>query len=136
EQTLNIRAALLNVAGDALGSVAAIVSGAVILMTGWTPIDPILSLFICALIVVACIRLLRDAVAVVMESVPRGIDLGAVGAGIAGIDGVRQVHDLHIWQVASGSVMLTAHVMVDSLDAWPHVHAGVLAVLRERFDIT
>ena len=135
EQTLNVRAALLNVAGDALGSVAAIVSGAVILATGWTPIDPILSLFICALLVVACIRLLKDAVSVVMEAVPRGIDLAAVGATLANVDGVRGVHDLHIWQVASGNVILTAHLVIGSMDDWNAVHAATRRALLERYGI-
>ena len=135
EQTLNVRAALLNVAGDALGSVAAITSGAVILLTGWAPIDPILSLFICALILVASLRLLRETLAVVMEAVPRDIDLADVQRAIAGIDGVRQVHDLHVWQVASGAPILTAHLEVDSLAAWPNVHEAVLRSLKADFNI-
>ncbi len=134
-QTLNVRAALLHVFGDLLGSVAALASGAVILLTGWMTIDPILSLFICVLILVSCIRLLREAIGVVLESVPRGIDLVEVGRVMAAADGVRQVHDLHIWQVASGNVMLTAHILVDSLDDWEKAHAGVRAVLADRYGI-
>lgn len=136
EQTLNVRAAMLNVVGDALGSVAAITSGAVILWTGWTPIDPILSLFIGALIVIASIRLLREALAVVMEAVPRDIDLPAVESAIGGVDGVRQVHDLHVWQVATGNPILTAHLVVDSLAAWPNVHEAVLRLLKTEYSIT
>ncbi len=136
EQTLNIRAAMLNVVGDALGSVAAITSGVVILATGWTPIDPILSLFIAALIVIASIRLLREALAVVMEAVPRDIELPAVERAIAGVEGVRQVHDLHVWQVATGDPILTAHLAVDSLAAWPKVHEAVLRLLRSEYNIT
>ena len=136
EQTLNVRAAMLNVVGDALGSVAAITSGAVILLTGWTPIDPILSLFICALIVIASVRLLREALAVVMEAVPRDIELPAVARAIAGVDGVRQVHDLHVWQVATGDPILTAHLEVDSLAAWPAVHEAVLRMLRADYNIS
>ncbi|MEX0899661.1 MAG: cation diffusion facilitator family transporter [Gammaproteobacteria bacterium] len=136
EQTLNVRAAMLNVIGDALGSVAAITSGAVILMTGWMPIDPILSLFICALILIASVRLLREALAVVMEAVPRDIELPIVERAIAGIVGVRQVHDLHVWQVATGDSILTAHLAVDSLAAWPSVHESVLRMLKAEFNIT
>ncbi len=136
EQTLNVRAAMLNVVGDALGSVAAITSGAVILLTGWTPIDPILSLFIGALIIIASIHLLREALAVVMEAVPRDIELPAVERAIAGVDGVRQVHDLHVWQVATGEPILTAHLVVDSLAAWPKVHEAVLRLLNAEFNIT
>ncbi len=133
--TLNVRAAMLHVFGDLLGSVAALASGIVILTTGWTTIDPILSLFICVLILVSCVRLLREALGVVLESVPRGIDLEEVGQAMARVDGVRQVHDLHIWQVASGNVILTAHLVVDSLEAWEAVHARVLELLRTSFSI-
>ncbi|MCA1799025.1 MAG: cation diffusion facilitator family transporter [Xanthomonadaceae bacterium] len=135
-QSLNVRAAFLHVLGDLLGSVAALVSGAVILLTGWTPIDPLLSLFICALIVVSCIRLLREALHVVMEAVPRDLELEEVGRAMAAVDGVREVHDLHIWQVASGSVMLTAHLIIDSYRDWDRTHLAVREVLERNFDIT
>lgn len=135
EQTLNVRAALLHVIGDILGSVAALASGAVILVTGWTPIDPILSLFICVLILISCVRLLREALHVVLEAVPRDIELPDVGRRMATVDGVRQVHDLHIWQVGSGNVMLTAHLVIDSYDGWERVHGEVLALLRDGWGI-
>lgn len=135
-QTLNVRAAFLHVLGDLLGSVAALASGAVILLTGWTPIDPLLSLFICVLIVVSCIRLLREALHVVMEAVPRGLELEAVGRTMAAVDGVREVHDLHIWQVASGSVMLTAHLAIESYGRWEDTHRGVREALDREYGIT
>lgn len=135
EQTLNVRAAFLHVLGDLLGSIAALASGTVILLTGWTPIDPLLSLFICALLLVASIRLLREAMHVVLEAVPHGIDLEQVGRRMAAVDKVRQVHDLHIWQIASGNVMLTAHLVIDSMADWEAVHASIVGLLKEEWDI-
>ncbi|MBB3059339.1 cation diffusion facilitator family transporter [Microbulbifer rhizosphaerae] len=127
EQTLNIRGALLHVMGDLLGSVAALAAGAVIYFTGWTPIDPLLSLLICILILISSLRLLRDAVDVLMERVPRELSLPVVGETMAAVEGVRSVHDLHIWRLDSSTISLSAHIVVDDLQAWP----GVLERLRE-----
>jgi cobalt-zinc-cadmium efflux system protein len=121
EKTMNVRGALLHVMGDLFGSVAALVSGAVILFTGWTPIDPLLSLFISVLILVAAAGLLREAFHVVMEGVPPEIDLGAVGRSMAGVEGVRSVHDLHIWRLDSHTIALSAHVVMNSLADWEPV---------------
>lgn len=121
EKTMNVRGALLHVMGDLLGSVAALASGAVILLTGWTPIDPLLSLFISVLILVSALRLLREAFHVVMEGVPPEIDLAGVGRSMAGVEGVRSVHDLHIWRLDSHTVALSAHVIVTSLADWEPV---------------
>jgi cobalt-zinc-cadmium efflux system protein len=121
ERTLNVRGALLHVLGDLLGSVAALASGIVIMTTGWTPIDPILSLLICGLILVAAVRLLLDSAHVVLEGVPQGLDIDRVQATMAAVPGVREIHDLHIWQVSSDRVALSAHVVVDDLGDWPAV---------------
>lgn len=136
EQTLNTRGAMLHVVGDLLGSVAALASGLVIVLTGWTPIDPILSLLICALILVSALRLLREALRVVMEGVPPGVDLPAVGQAMAGVTGVLSVHDLHIWRLDSSTVSLSAHVVVNDLAGWPGVLDGLRDVLIQRFGIS
>src|SRR5690606_29933806 len=92
---LNLRAALLHVMGDLLGSVAALVAGAVVYFTGWTPADPILSLFICLLILYSSILLLREALHVLMEGVPRHLDFQEIGTAMARADpAIRSVHDL------------------------------------------
>ena len=135
EQTLNIRGALLHVMGDLLGSVAALLAGAVIYFTGWTPIDPLLSLLICALILVSSLRLLRDAVDVLMERVPRELSLPVVGQTLAAVEGVRSVHDLHIWRLDSSTISLSAHIVVDELQAWPAVLERLRETLIKRFDI-
>lgn len=135
EQTLNTRAALLHVMGDLLGSVAALISGIVIYYTGWTAIDPILSLLICALILVSSLRLLREALHVIMEGVPFDLDLPEVGKRMATVDGVVSVHDLHIWSVASGTIALSAHVVMKDAEQWQAVVTQLQTVLHDRFDI-
>lgn len=135
ERTLNVRGALLHVMGDLLGSVAALASGAVILLTGWTPVDPILSLFISLLILGSALRLLREAFHVVMEGVPPEIDLAQVGRGMAAVEGVRSVHDLHIWRLDSHTIALSAHVIVDNLAAWEPVLRRLKAHLDEAHGI-
>ncbi|WP_105103595.1 cation diffusion facilitator family transporter [Microbulbifer pacificus] len=135
EQTLNIRGALLHVMGDLLGSVAALVAGAVIYFTGWTPIDPLLSVLICLLILFSSLKLLRDAVDVLMERVPRELSLPVVGETMAAVDGVKSVHDLHIWRLDSSSISLSAHIVVEDLAAWPRVLERLRQTLHQRFDI-
>lgn len=135
ERTLNTRAALLHVIGDMLGSVAALAAGAVIYFTGWTPIDPILSLFICLLILASSVKLLRDALHVIMEGVPPEVDLHEVGHAMAGVEGVHSVHDLHIWMLSSDSIMLTAHVIVGDMNRWEGTLNALHALLHERFNI-
>ena len=136
EQTLNIRAAMLHVLGDLLGSVAALFAGVVIYFTGWMPIDPILSLFICGLIVISSLRLLREALHVIMEGVPAHIDLAKVGEAMAEVDTrINSVHDLHIWTLSSGTIALSAHLEVESLAGWDQLMQQERHMLRQRFGI-
>lgn len=111
---LNMRAAFLEVLNDALGSIAVIVAAVVIMTTGWQPADSIAALIVGALIVPRTLRLLRDAVDVLLESVPRGIDLDDVRQHLLDEDHVIDVHDLHISQIATGLPVLTAHVVVEA----------------------
>lgn len=135
ERTLNTRGAILHVVGDLLGSIAALASGLVITLTGWLPIDPILSLLISALILVSTARLLRDSLHVVMEGVPPHIELREVGQQLARIDGVVDVHDLHVWTIASNRHALAAHVTLESLERWPQQQKLMEQMLQERFGI-
>jgi len=120
EHTFNSRAALLHVLGDALGSVAAITAGIVIVTTGWTPIDPLVS----------ALRLLREVVHVLMEGVPLNVELDAVGRNLATLDGVLRVHDLHVWTLSSGTIALSAHLEIRNLADWP----GILAAASQAMD--
>lgn len=135
ELNLNSRAALIHVMGDVVGSAAAITAGAVIYFTGWTPIDALLSMFIALLILAATARLLRDALHVLMEGVPVGMDLDEVGAALRSLDGVRAVHDLHVWNISSGQSALSAHVELRDLDNWPSILESARRLLQTRFDI-
>ena len=121
EQNLNVRAALLHVVGDALGSVAAIVAGGVIYFTGWTPIDPLLSLLIGGLILSSSVRLLKEALHGTLDGVPAHIDLDDLGRRLAGVPGVREVHDLHVWPIGAERLALSAHVRLENLAGWPQI---------------
>ncbi len=112
-ESLNLRAAFLEVASDALGSVAVIVASIVIIATGWTPADSIAAVLVSALIVPRAIRLLRDASRVLLEEVPRGLDLDDVRRHLVEVTHVIGVHDLHITQIASALPVITAHVAVE-----------------------
>ena len=133
--TLNSRAALLHVLGDALGSVAAITAGIVIVTTGWTPIDPLLSLLVATLILVSALRLMREVLHVLMEGVPGDVDLEAVGRDLAKLDGVIRVHDLHVWTLSSGTIALSAHLEIGELSAWPAILEAARGTLDTRHGI-
>lgn len=109
----NLRAAFLEVLNDALGSVAVIVAAVTIMLTGWMRADAVVAMLIGALIIPRTLRLLRETIDVLLESTPVGIDLEVVRAHIAHLPQVRDVHDLHITQIATGIPVLTAHVVVD-----------------------
>jgi len=111
--SLNMRGAYLEVMGDLLGSVAVIVAGAVILATGWTPIDTIASVAIALLIVPRTWMLLREAVDILLQATPRGVDLGEVRAHLLRAEGVVDIHDLHAWTLTSGKHVVSAHVVIE-----------------------
>lgn len=119
EPDLNVRGALLHVMGDALGSVGAMAAGLVVWLTGWTPIDPLLSLLIGGLIVSASLGLLRESLHTLLDGVPRSLPLPTVGLALARVPGVAEVHDLHVWSLSSRRIALSAHVRVEDLAAWP-----------------
>jgi cobalt-zinc-cadmium efflux system protein len=112
-ESLNTRAAFLEVVNDTLGSVAVLVAAATIALTGWLRADAVASLLIGVLIIPRTVRLLRETVDVLLESTPRGVDLDEVRAHIQDVPHVRGIHDLHASTVATGLPVLTAHVVVD-----------------------
>jgi cobalt-zinc-cadmium efflux system protein len=133
--SINTRAALVNVMGDLLGSLAAIASGAIIFFTGWVRVDPILSIFVALLILRSTSGILRESYHFLMEGVPSGIDYLEVGANLKAIDGVLDVHDLHVWDMSPGHPALIGHLEIVSLERWPAVLADVRAMLREKHGI-
>jgi cobalt-zinc-cadmium efflux system protein len=132
---LNARAARLHVIGDALGSIAALVSGVVIALTGWLPVDPLASLVICALIAVSSFRLLRESLHALMEGVPQGLSVEAIGGEMARVEGVLSVHDLHVWTLSGSRAALSAHVVVRSMAHWDGTLRELQIRLHQKFGI-
>jgi len=132
---MNTRAARLHVIGDALGSVAALVSGATIALTGWTRIDPIASLAICVLIAVSSVRLIRESLHALMEGVPHGLSVDTIGSEMASVGGVLSVHDLHVWMLSGSRTALSAHVVVHNLAHWEPLRRELQSRLHEKFGI-
>lgn len=133
---INLRGALMHVLSDAAGSVGAIAAGAIILYTRWYAVDALVSVLICAGIVLTAFWLLRDSVHILLEGAPAHLDLHEVRAALEGVAGVHGVHDLHLWCVTQGSDAMSAH-----LDVAPGTdHAVVLKMARkllaDRFHLT
>ena len=134
---LNLRAALLHVTGDVAASAGVVVAGAVILLTGWLYIDPILSLAIAALIAYGAWGIVRETVNLLMEGAPPEIDVAAVAAEISGTRLVTGVHDLHVWALSSEDVALSCHIVIgdSSLGDAEHVVRDLESRLCGRFAI-
>ena len=124
-ESLNMRGAILHVLGDMLGSVAAIAAALVILATGWTPIDPILSVLVALLILATAWALMRDAAHVLLEGVPANLDRDGIARDIeTAVSGVREVHHMHVWSLDGSSNMATLHACLrDGTDAYDAVSA-------------
>lgn len=111
--SLNVRGALLHVAGDLLSSVAVVAGGLVIRFTGWLLVDPILSALIGLVILKGAWDLVREAVDILLEATPSGLEISEVEAALKQITGVKQIHHLHIWSLTSGVSALSAHVQIE-----------------------
>ena len=135
KKNVNTRAALVHVLGDLLGSVAAIISGAVIYFGGPVEVDPILSLLICALVAHAAWGVLKETVPVMLDAVPEGVNYEEVGEAIAGIPGVVSVHDLHVWVMSPGYSAISAHLKIDSHRSWPVILEEIRKNVKDRFGI-
>ena len=126
--SLNTRGAYLHILGDLLGSVAAIAAGLVIALTGWTPIDPILSVLMALLILAGAWRLVKESTDILLEAVPRSVSMAEVQQRMLAVEGVRAVHDLHVWTVTSGVIAMSGHAVVPTLAS----HPGVLDDIRRQ----
>jgi cobalt-zinc-cadmium efflux system protein len=127
-ESLNVRGAYLHVLGDLLGSLGAIGAGLVILLTGWTPVDSIVSVVIALLILMSAWRLVREAADVLLEAAPSHIDVSEVRAALESVPSLHDVHDLHVWTLTSGFVALSGHGVIDD----PLHHGEVLAEIQGR----
>jgi cobalt-zinc-cadmium efflux system protein len=134
-RSLNIAGAFWHIATDLVAFVATLVAGLVIYATGWSQADAVATLVVAALMAVAAYRLLRDSARIFLEASPRGIEPGAVEVGIRAVDGVTDVHELHVWEVTSGFPALSAHVLVDPGADCHERRLAIEQVLGERFGI-
>lgn len=132
---VNLEGVLRHSAADALGSLGVVLVGGLVLAGGSSVVDPIVSIAIAILILASSWRLIGEPVGVLMEAAPVGIDVDAAGAAICEVDGVRSVHDLHIWTVTSGFGALAAHVVVAADCDRDLVRRRIELLLRERFGI-
>lgn len=132
---VNLEGVLRHSVADALGSLGVILAGAFVLIGGSSVVDPIVSLLIAALILASSWRLIQEPLGVLMEAAPSGVDVDAAGAAICQEEGVRSVHDLHIWTVTSGFGALAAHVVVAEDCDRDLVRRRIELLLHERFGI-
>lgn len=136
EASVNVAGALAHVLGDLLGSVAAIVAALVIFWTGWTPIDPLLSVFVALLIVRSGWQIVRRASHILLEGTPEGIDPAEIQASLGNLPGIEDAHHVHVWSVTSGAVVATLHLRL--APGTPQADALLAAKrhLAEKFGIT
>jgi cobalt-zinc-cadmium efflux system protein len=137
KENLNARAAALHVFGDVGASVGVIVAGLVILLTGWTLADPILSVGIAGLIAVGAWRIVRETTNILLEAVPQDIDMETLVRDMKGVGGIEDVHDLHVWCITSGMSALSCHALI--ADRQTSESASILqsleAMLFEKYQI-
>jgi cobalt-zinc-cadmium efflux system protein len=135
---LNIRSAFVHMLGDALGSVAIIAGALLIRYTGWLRVDPVLSILIALLIVWTAWDIIRESLNILLEGLPRGIGLRDVGSAMRAIEGVLDVHDLHIWSLGSSTHALSCHVLIEDVppSASDAILRGLNGMLQERFEIS
>jgi cobalt-zinc-cadmium efflux system protein len=135
-ENLNIRGAAIHVLGDLLGSVAALIAGGVILITGWTPIDPLLSILVAAIIVRSGWRVVADAGHILLEGAPEELDTRAIGPDlIANVKGVEAVHHVHVWSITQSRRMVTLHALICETEDSDRMVRSIKARLKERFGL-
>lgn len=136
QSSLNVRGALAHLVTDLWAFVATAVAGAVMLLTGWTRADAVASLVVAALMVRSGIGLVRSAGRVFLEAAPNGTDPARIGRSMAAVAGVREVHDLHVWDLGAGEPALSAHLVIEASSDCHEVAYGVRQVLAEEHRIS
>ncbi len=138
-ENINVKGAYLHMLADMMGSFGAVTAGIIIVLTGWTPIDPIASVVIGCFILVGSWDLLSETIAILLESTPQDIDYHQIESAILSLEHVKSVHDLHIWTIASGIPSLSAHIRLDTTccdsSHWSVCLREVQTMLREKFGI-
>jgi cobalt-zinc-cadmium efflux system protein len=135
KKSVNTRAALVHVMGDLLGSIAALIAGVVIQLTGWMPIDAILSILVSLLILKSTISILRESYHFLMEGVPLHIDYLEVGRDLKKVSGVLAVHDLHVWEMTPSFPALIGHIEIERINDWPNIMARINDMLLNKHGI-
>ena len=135
KKSVNTRAALVHVMGDLLGSIAALVAGVVIQLTGWMPIDAILSILVSLLILKSTISILHESYHFLMEGVPLHIDYLQVGTDLRKVPGVLAVHDLHVWEMTPSFPALIGHIEIADIQEWPQIMARINEMLLDKHGI-
>ncbi|OFZ84676.1 MAG: hypothetical protein A3K03_11435 [Bdellovibrionales bacterium RIFOXYD1_FULL_44_7] len=133
KHSLNVRAAYLHVLFDSLGSVAAIITGAVLWIYNWRVIDPIVTVVLAVLMLVSSWELIKESIGILMESTPSDVDVSKVKEDLSKIEGVREVHDLHVWAVSSGRLAMSAHLI--SIDPEQEVLTRAYQMLQKKYGI-
>ena len=128
---LNVRGAFLHMAADTLVSVGVVISGIVIHYTGWTVIDPIVSLIIAAVILISTWELLSDSLRLAVDGIPEGVDLQEIEQLLVAEEHVKEAHHIHVWAISTTETALTAHVVLDNLACWPQVSEHLKHTLAE-----
>jgi len=124
--SLNVRGAYLHVMGDLLGSVGALLAAVIVAATGWTIADPIVSVVLSVLILGGAWSLVKESANILLEAVPRHVDLDEVKRSLLTVTGVADVHDLHVWTVTSGVVAMSGHAVVPELPRHPEALKSML----------
>jgi len=132
---INLRGVFLHMAGDALVSVGVIAAAGLILVTGWTWLDPLVSVAIVLIIVAGTWGLLREAIDLAMDAAPEGADVGSIQTFLTACDGVTDVHDLHIWAMSTTEMALTAHVVRPGHDGADGFRSQLCEALERRFGV-
>ena len=135
KKSVNTRAALVHVMGDLLGSVAALLAGLVIQLTGWMPIDAILSILVSLLILKSTISILHESYHFLMEGVPLHIDYLQVGSDLKKVPGVLAVHDLHVWEMTPSFPALIGHIEIEHMQDWPEIMSRINVMLLDQYGI-
>lgn len=135
---VNIRSVFLHMLGDTLSTAAVIAGGAAILFTGMVWIDPVLSILIAGMILWSSVGIVRETLNILLEGTPRGLQLGQIRAAMASVEGVLDVHDLHVWSLGSQSHALASHVTIAEMpmSECGDILTGINSALRDRFRIT
>jgi cobalt-zinc-cadmium efflux system protein len=138
KENLNVRGAYLHVLTDTLSSIGVVVAGVLIIATGNYIFDPLISVMIGFMILVSCLRLIRESANILMEAVPEGMDIKRLSEDIQKISGVREVHDLHVWSISSDVYALSSHILIDAenVKAMNRIISRINEMLRIKHNIT